>query len=284
MKNSSFIAIDVETANADVSSICQIGMAYFENGIIKREFETLINPEDYFDPINTDIHGIRSEDIKYSPRFPDIHYQIKEFFSDQILLTYTSFDRSSLNKVFTKYKLPSIQNEWLDCAKVVRRHWSEFSYKGYGLKNISKIVGYEFTHHNAMEDAKAAGMILNHVLEESQISIDEWISKCNKKITLPVSIKSQGNPDGKYFGDYIVFTGALKIVRSQAAKLACQAGFSVDPSVNKNTTFLVIGELDKTRLKDGNKSSKQLKAEELIRKGQDIKIIYEDDFFELLTY
>jgi len=47
-----FVAIDVETANPDYSSICQIGVALFENGIITKTWATLINPEDYFDPIN----------------------------------------------------------------------------------------------------------------------------------------------------------------------------------------------------------------------------------------
>jgi len=32
-----FIAIDVETANADMASICQIGLAKYESGILSDE-------------------------------------------------------------------------------------------------------------------------------------------------------------------------------------------------------------------------------------------------------
>ncbi len=32
-----FVAIDVETANADMASICQIGLVKFENGILSDE-------------------------------------------------------------------------------------------------------------------------------------------------------------------------------------------------------------------------------------------------------
>ncbi len=53
-----FLALDVETANADYSSICQIGIAEFENGKVINTWSSLINPESYFDPFNVSIHGI----------------------------------------------------------------------------------------------------------------------------------------------------------------------------------------------------------------------------------
>ncbi len=41
-----FVALDVETANADCSSICQIGIARFGDGCLAEEWSTLVNPED----------------------------------------------------------------------------------------------------------------------------------------------------------------------------------------------------------------------------------------------
>ena len=32
-----FVAIDVETANASMASICQIGLAEYENGVLSEE-------------------------------------------------------------------------------------------------------------------------------------------------------------------------------------------------------------------------------------------------------
>ncbi len=55
-----FVTIDVETANANISSICQIGMARFRNGVLADEWVSLIDPEDYFEGINISIHGIDS--------------------------------------------------------------------------------------------------------------------------------------------------------------------------------------------------------------------------------
>jgi len=67
-----FIALDVETANADMSSICQIGLADFKNGLLQEEWKTYINPEDFFDGMNVSIHGINEYTVEGYPTLPDI--------------------------------------------------------------------------------------------------------------------------------------------------------------------------------------------------------------------
>ncbi len=47
-----FVAIDVETANANMASICQIGLAHYKNGKLIEEFSTYIDPQDYFAATN----------------------------------------------------------------------------------------------------------------------------------------------------------------------------------------------------------------------------------------
>ena len=66
-----FVAIDVETANPDMASICQIGIACFKDGKLEKEWVSLINPEAYFDPINTSIHGIGESSVSSAPLFED---------------------------------------------------------------------------------------------------------------------------------------------------------------------------------------------------------------------
>ena len=46
-----FNSIDVETANADRASICQIGIVHVRNGEIEDQWQTLINPEDWFESV-----------------------------------------------------------------------------------------------------------------------------------------------------------------------------------------------------------------------------------------
>jgi DNA polymerase-3 subunit epsilon len=61
-----FIALDVETANPDLSSICQIGLVEFRNGQIINSWEWLVDPQDYFDEMNVFIHGIDKNTIRCS--------------------------------------------------------------------------------------------------------------------------------------------------------------------------------------------------------------------------
>lgn len=67
-----FVAIDVETANADLASLCQIGVVTFQADEIVAAWKTLIDPEDEFDEVNVSIHGIDERMVAGAPRFPDI--------------------------------------------------------------------------------------------------------------------------------------------------------------------------------------------------------------------
>jgi DNA polymerase-3 subunit epsilon len=53
-----FTGIDVETANEDLSRICQIGIATVRYGAVMDVWTTLINPLGPFSPRHTAIHGI----------------------------------------------------------------------------------------------------------------------------------------------------------------------------------------------------------------------------------
>lgn len=55
-----------------------------------------------------------------------------------------------------------------------------------------------------------------------------------------------------------------------------------EDGVTKNTTILVVGDQDVRKLAGQEKSSKHRKAEDLIKKGQAIRIIRETDFKELV--
>jgi DNA polymerase III subunit epsilon len=82
----------------------------------------------------------------------------------------------------------------------------------------------------------------------------------------------------------MVFTGALEIPSREAADLAAIIGCSVAAGVTNKTGLLVVGDQDVSKLAGKEKSSKHLKAEQLIKKGQKIRIIKEMDFRELVRY
>jgi len=283
-----FVAIDVETANADMASICQIGLAKFKDSQLVDEWSTLIDPEDYFDFINIDIHGITAEDVVGAPTFSEIVGELSNHLSGSVCVSHTHFDRVSVGRALEKYSLTPIDTTWLDSARVARRTWEECAWKGYGLSNLCKIIGYSFKHHDALEDAKAAGQVLIAAIEKTGLDVDSWLKRVCQPIDPAQSstgsaINRDGNPEGELYGEVLVFTGALEVPRRVAADLAANIGCTVAAGVTKKTTLIVVGDQDITKLAGKAKSSKHLKAEQLIAKGQAIRIIKESDFKELVN-
>lgn len=284
-----FVAIDVETANADMASICQIGVAIYNNGALTNAWTSLIDPEDYFDLINIDIHGITEEDIEGKPTFPEIVSKLGGFLNGTVCVSHTHFDRVSISRALEKYDLSSFDTIWLDSARIARRTWEEFSWSGYGLANICNKIGYEFKHHDALEDAKASGQVLLAAIDKTGLDIDAWLTRVKQPIdpdnvSSGAALKRDGNPVGSLYGEVLVFTGALEIPRKEAADLAAHIGCTVAPGVTKKTSLLVVGDQDISKLAGKEKSSKHIKAEQLIQKGQNIRIIKESDFKELVSH
>lgn len=283
-----FVALDVETANADMSSICQIGIAKFSCGTLVEEWSSLIDPEDYFDFVNISIHGITEDDVVGAPTFPKVVDTLCHFMQNAICVSHTHFDRVSVGRAFAKYDLKEIETVWLDSARVARRTWQDCAWSGYGLANICKKIGYEFKHHDALEDAKASGQVLLAAIQASGINLDLWLRRVRQPInpansSRGLAIQREGNPEGELHGEVLVFTGSLEINRKEAADLAASLGCSVAPGVTKKTSILVVGNQDVSKLAGKEKSSKHLKAEQLISNGQKIRIIKESDFSELVN-
>lgn len=279
-----FIAIDVETANADYSSICQIGIAEFKDGKVIDKWKVLINPEDYFDPFNVSIHGISEKDVENAPTFAQVYEVLKEKLNDKITIHHMPFDRIAINRACDFYNLEHTKPKWLDSAKIVRRTWTEFSKSGYGLSNIAKFLNLTFEHHDALEDAIAAGLVVVKASEITNLTIEEWCKRVGQPIFSykgSSAINLDGNPEGQLYGESLVFTGALSIPRSEAGLIAAEIGCKVTNSVTKNTTMLVVGIQDDTKLAGYEKSSKHRKAEELIESGINIRILSENDFVEI---
>jgi DNA polymerase-3 subunit epsilon len=196
------------------------------------------------------------------------------------------FDRIAVSRACNEHDLDVIQTIWLDSAKIARRAWEQFAYKGYGLANIADFLGIEFGHHDALEDAIAAAKIVHHACEQSQLTIEDWLTRVGQPIFTykggSTIIKLDGNLEGPLYGENLVFTGALSLTRRDAGQLAAQLGCNVINSVSKKTTMLVVGTQDKSKLAGYEKSSKHRKAEELINtKGVPIRILSEKDFAEM---
>jgi len=282
-----FVAIDVETANADMASICQIGLARYANGVLADEWETYVDPEDYFDALNVSIHGIDKSTVKGAPTFLRLADTLRSRLEGTVVVCHTHFDRVAIVQAAQRYRMSVPECTWLDSARVARRAWAACAWKGYGLYDVCRMLGHGFRHHDALEDAKAAAHVLLAASKEKGLDMDGWLKRVRQPIdptarTSGSPTKREGNPEGALYGEILVFTGALAIPRREAADLAAAIGCQVAPGVTTRTTMLVVGDQDIRKLAGHEKSSKHRKAEELIAEGIPIRILKESDFRELV--
>ena len=262
-----FVAVDVETANSSRASICSIGVASFSDGKLVDEFYTLLNPQTDFYSHNIQIHGITEADVANAPTFADISEELFSRFAENIVVSHSSFDRGAIEQSTERFDISLPELCWLDSAQVARRTWAECARRGYGLANLCSRIGYLFHHHNALEDAKAAGHVLLAAMHHSGLGLHDWVDR----VTLPLAEfhgdgtthvsastthRREGNVQGGLYGEVVVFTGNLAIPRQQAADIAAAVGCDVRNSVTGKTTMLVVGDADAE-----NPSSKVLKAQ-----------------------
>jgi DNA polymerase III subunit epsilon len=276
----SFVVIDIETANADLSSICQVGIASFHDGRLIEQWGSLVNPEDEFDAINVSIHGIDEHQVKNAPSWKGVLPSVTSRLLNTIVVSHTPFDCLALAAACDRYNMPQPACTWLDSARVVRRAWPEFSKSGYGLSNVATRFGIAYRAHDAVEDARCAGELLLRAIADTGLTVEQWLARVQQPIEPSAAHghKRDGNPDGELFGEVLVFTGTLSISRREAADAAAASGCRVDKGVTKHTTLLVVGDEDLRKLAGHDKSSKHRKAEQLISKGQPIRILGESDF------
>ena len=139
-----FVAIDVETANADMASICQIGIVKCERGVLSEEWKSYVDPEDFFDSINVSIHGIDETVVGNSPTFPELTSKVRSYLEGTVVICHTHFDRVAMQRAADRYGIEVPKCTWLDSARIARRAWKECAWKGYGLYSVCKMLGYQY--------------------------------------------------------------------------------------------------------------------------------------------
>lgn len=275
-----FAFIDVETANSDTSSICQIGIVVFENNVEVDAWSSLVDPLSHFSRSNTHIHGIVADDVVGEPSFGDLYDELRGLLENQIVFSHTLFDQRAIAGAGDQLGLTPFEHRWFDSTRVIRQTWPRYSKRGYGLANLTKEFQIEFDHHDALEDARAAALILVRAFEESEAGLHDWLVRLETKTTrkrAPKLAKLEGSALGVLAGEVVVMTGEPIAGKKVASEAINSLGAAVYPGVTRQTSILVVCG-DSVLQKTG----KQKKAEHYISQGQKIRIMTEEDFIVFL--
>ena len=155
-----FAAIDFETANEQLSSVCSVGVVIVRNGEITDSFYKLIQPEpNYYLYWNTRLHGLSAEDTDSALVFPRVWEQIARQLEGLPLVAHNSpFDEGCLKAVFRTYCMDYPAYKFYCTCRASRKFFPKLP--NHQLQTVAAACGYNLTnHHHALADAMACAEI-----------------------------------------------------------------------------------------------------------------------------
>ena len=302
-----FIALDIETATDERSSICEIGLTFVEKGNVLGSKSWLIQPPgNKYYPFNIEIHGITPEDTADKPNFHDVWAEINPYIEGKVVVAHnTAFDMYALRDAFIQNDMPYPQFafycSYRSATKVFKEPYS------YSLPVLCDYLGIELDkHHRAGSDSKACAEIFIKTVKFAGVeSFKEFGDKLNlnpgyfmlnefkpalsKKHKKKIDVNSiVGDPskldEGSYFYDKVVcFTGTCMYGtrKELLQKIADIGGIPVN-SVTKSTDILVVGQQDYRVVGEEGMSTKQKKAMKIKDEGGEIEIMSEKEFLQMI--
>ena len=153
-----FAAIDVETANPNRSSVCQVGIAVVKSGKVVEVWSELVNPQAEFSYWNVRVHGIDAHHALNAPTFRKVYPEIVQRTAGAPIVSHSPFDKSAVSQACARHRLPMLPNGWKDSIEIAKRAWPRR--QSYSLPAIAKSLGIEYAEHDAGEDAEAAAKLV----------------------------------------------------------------------------------------------------------------------------
>ena len=292
------VLFDLEILNPDPTSICSIGIVELVDREVVSTYYSLIKPNNLsYDPYCFKVHKIRPQRLYKEKRFSEVYKEIKHYFENSIVVSHDiQGDMMHLRETLKQYHIP-YPSTLMSCTNVLS-HIVYPDLQKYNLKNLSEMIGYEYEAHHALEDAKASAKLLMHLLDEAEcdtlkefhekykLDFGEMKENYYRNMISPESVRAYvelPEKDGVLYHQSVCFTGKLSVPKEILEEKTKDESALYTHVVNSQTNILVVGKHDYNKVRYGKENKKIVKALELIRKGQDLKIVHENEYLELLN-
>lgn len=168
------VGLDFETANRFSGSICSVGLAALDDGVLSETRDWRVRPHeslDFIDDCCYRVHNISYESLRKCPEFPEIWDSMKELLlsADCVVIHNAAFDTRHLKAVLALYQLSPISFTTLCSLRLSRRRLPELS--SHTLNTVADHLGITFQHHDAYEDALTCASVA------CRLGIDETLFK-----------------------------------------------------------------------------------------------------------
>lgn len=311
-----YTVIDIETTglSPQFDSIIEIAALRIQDGKCIDKFSSLIKPDEkyeyeddddvdyiidddgkryyYINSFISQLTGITNAMLHDAPTINLVLPNFQKFVGDDIIIGHNvNFDINFLYDNFNETLGIAFSNNFIDTMRIARRVLADLPH--HRLKDLSEYYSLETeSYHRAEKDCHVTNecfLRLQHDIKEKYGDISTFITEIKsisyKSIKAKDIQSSNGNVDISHplYGKKCVFTGALeKLKRKDAMQIVADLGGINQDNVNSETNLLILGNNDYCSTIKGGKSAKQKKAEMLKLKGNDIEILPESVFYDMV--
>jgi len=162
-----FITIDFETGMYARNSAISIGLVKYHDYRSVDSYYSLIRPPQlYIRPDFTDIHGLTVDDVRDAPDFRHLwNNGIYDFLEEIPLVAHNAaFDMGVLGAVLEWYEIPVPELSYFCSCTLARHTWPGLG--SYALTALAEEFGIVYNAHNALEDAKTCGKLVQLAAEK----------------------------------------------------------------------------------------------------------------------
>ena len=160
-----YVVFDVETPNRFNDRMSAIGVTVIEDGAIREELFSYVDPETFFDRFNTRLTGIDRDTVREAPAFPVLWERLEPVFSRGILVAHNApFDLGVLKKCLAHYGIRWKTSVRYCCTARMGR--ALLPGMRHNLDVLCGCFGIPLEHHQADSDSRACAEILLRYLRD----------------------------------------------------------------------------------------------------------------------
>ncbi|KPQ26469.1 MAG: hypothetical protein HLUCCO06_16275 [Halomonas sp. HL-93] len=205
-----FFALDVETANHDRASICQVGIACVRPDNSIEKWVTLVDPRTR-EWVFSELHGIDSTMVQDAPTICAVLETLEPFLTGHTIYQHSGFDRSAIRAACAALGRDEPAWDWQNSVSVARRAWPELrGNDGHGLASLKTHLDLSFEHHDAGEDARAAAQVVLLAERVSAATTGQDVEVLEEVTTARATAISEAPVAGTVIGRSTLTQGNLK--------------------------------------------------------------------------
>ncbi|HZG58332.1 MAG TPA: PolC-type DNA polymerase III [Paenibacillus sp.] len=189
LAGATYVVYDVETTGLSVTSnkIIEIAGVKMVDGKVIDEFARFIDPHEKIPYHITQLTNITDEMVAGAPEESEVIPEFVAWAGDAVLVAHNArFDTGFLQAACKRHGLPEMPNPVLDTLELARLLYPQM--KNHRLNTLADKFKVSLeSHHRAIDDSKALGDVLTHMLKECDARNMKVLSQLNDYVGADLS-------------------------------------------------------------------------------------------------